>query len=84
MNSEIEMKRKTEIHTDDDVAIGALKHLVHALRTERCSEDTSDGFTGGDVSFLSIETSKPVLRFLLSEDYEWSSELVESQRHFCL
>jgi len=62
------MKREREKHTDDDVTVGALKHLIHTLRTEGGTENTSDGFTGGDVSFLSIETAKTVLGFLFSED----------------
>ena len=78
------MKREREKHTDDDVTVGALKHLIHTLRTEGGTENTSDGFTGGDVSFLSIETAKTVLGFLFSEDNERSSELVESQRHYGL
>lgn len=73
-----------EALTDGDVAVGALEHLVHAFRPERGSENTSDGFTGGDVRFLSIETSKPAFRLLLLQDYERPSVLVESQRHFCL
>ena len=45
------MKRQS---TYSDVAVGALKHLVHAFGAERRSEDASDGFAGGDVGFLSI------------------------------
>jgi len=77
-------RREMEKHTDDDVTVRALKHLIHTLRTEGGSKNTSDGFTGGDVSFLSIETTKTVLRFLFSEDNERPSVLVESQRHIGL
>jgi hypothetical protein len=67
---------------DGDVAVRALKHFVHAFRAERGTEDASDGFAGGDVSFLSIETSQSTLLLLLLEDNEGPSELVESQSHF--
>lgn len=58
-----------------------MKHLVHAFGAERGSEDASDGFTGGDVGLLSIETSQSALLLLLLQDEERPSVLVESQRH---
>jgi len=68
--------------TDGDVAVGALEHLVHAFGTEGGTEDPRDGFAGGDVRFLSVQTSESALLLLFLQDYERPSELVESQRHF--
>jgi len=74
--------RKLVELTDGDVAVGALEHLVHAFGAEGGAEDPGDGFAGGDVGFLSIQTSESALLLLPLEDYERPSELVESQRHF--
>ena len=74
--------RSEKLLTDGDVAVGALEHLVHAFGAEGGSEDASDGFAGGDVGFLSVQTSKSALLLLFLQDYERPSELVESQRHF--
>lgn len=74
-------KQKLEKLTDGDLAVGALKHLVHAFGSERGAEDFGDGLAGGNVGLLSIEASQSGLLLLLPQDYEWPAELIESQRH---
>lgn len=44
-------------NTDSDIAVRALKHLVHSLRTKRSAENTSYCFGRGNVGFLSIKAS---------------------------
>lgn len=78
----VAVARKFVELTDGDVSVGALEHLVHAFRTKGGAEDPRDGFAGGNVRFLSIQTSESALLLLFLQYYERPSELVESQRHF--
>ncbi|RWW14300.1 hypothetical protein BHE74_00045735 [Ensete ventricosum] len=47
------VERRGRILTDDDVAVGALEHLVHNHGAKRGAEDPGDGLPSGDVGPLS-------------------------------
>jgi hypothetical protein len=69
------------VHTDDDVAIGGLEHLVRALGAERGAEDPRDGLARADVGLLRVEPPQARLLLLLPQDDEGAPELVEGERH---
>ena len=51
--------------TDGDITVRALKHLVHAVGAEGGVQDSGDGFSSHDVSFLCVVAANSCLGLLI-------------------
>ena len=59
-----------------------MEHLIHALGSERGSEDPGDRFASRNVGLMGFDPSQPRFLLLLFYYNEGPPVLVESQRHF--